>query len=41
MRKSKKHSQLKTAPKGKKGQQKMMNEKQTAWKSFWDRYCQM
>jgi hypothetical protein len=40
MRKRKKQIQKKVVSKTKK-MQKSMLEKPTAWKSFWDRYCQM
>jgi hypothetical protein len=40
MRKAKKQIQKKMAAKPKK-MQKLMAERPTAWKSFWDRYCQM
>lgn len=34
------HKATKEQPKMKKGE-KHLTEKQSAWKSFWDRYCQM
>jgi|HubBroStandDraft_5_1064220.scaffolds.fasta_scaffold1050063_2 hypothetical protein len=40
MRKKKRQIPQKVTSKAKKGQ-KLLTEKQGAWKSFWDRYCQM